>query len=141
MTLKTGNIQIVRSSSAGARCRACGRSLEQLGTFNYLGGSDLNAPRYRLEKNVCGCGKEFYMRYDFFDREGHINSDLFNGDINNASFQWQSLLTEEQLRIVEKHLSGCQICRNRHDEVILEDAAIGAVIRNLDLNAIGAFNE
>jgi hypothetical protein len=137
-----GKIQVVKLNGKKTRCNACGARLTEIGSFKYAGeGSDFNAPKYRLEKNVCNCGKEFYLRYDFIDRDGHINPAVFNGDINDPTYQWQSLLTEEQLRIVEAHLSsGCQVCMNRNNEIILEDAALGALIHNINSSNIEVLN-
>jgi hypothetical protein len=133
-----GKIQIINANNDKARCRSCGCWLE-LGGFSYAG-EVWDYPTYRLEKNVCRCGKEFLFRYDFFNKDGHINSEVFNGDINDSSYRWQSLMTEEQLMKIEKHLSGCLVCKNRHDEVILEDAVFGSFIRSQPTSVTGAFN-
>jgi hypothetical protein len=123
------NVQIVKCTSNNSRCRSCGANLSELGSFQYSG-IEYNAPKYRLERNSCKkCGKEFLLRYDFFDPENHIDEMVFNGDVNDEMYRWQSILTKEQVGIIDKHLAGCPICSRRHDESILFDAFLGSIIR------------
>jgi hypothetical protein len=139
MKQKPGNIQIINANNENARCRHCGRTVE-LGSFKYAGEVN-DYPKYRLEKNVCNCGKEFLMRFNLFDKNGHIDRNVFNGDLNDPNYQWRDLWTKEQVEALDAHMAICKDCMAQHDEVVLEDAVLGAIIHSLDANKIGALNE
>jgi uncharacterized protein with PIN domain len=123
--------QIVNVSRDSARCRNCGADVTVIDNIAYAG-VDYNTPAYRLEKNACReCGKHFFLRHDIIARDGHINKSVFAGDCNDPSYTWESLLTKEQLRRVQRHLAVCKSCQKTLNEAILEDAVVGAFIQRV----------
>jgi hypothetical protein len=112
-----------------AQC-SCGASLTVLGSFIYLG-TTVNSPHQKDEQCKCvACGEEFTLHYDFFDDEGHINSFVFNSDVNDPSYNWQDQLTPEQTKEIGEHLLSCRVCGQRLDNEMSSDAWLASLLHN-----------
>ena len=124
-------MQIVNiMSEESTPCSVCGRNLNELGNFVYLGFTK-NSLREKDEQCKCTkCGTEFIMHYDYFDSDGHINSFVFNGDINDPSYNWQDQLTSEQTIEIAEHLTTCNVCSNRLNDEIASDAWLASLLHN-----------
>lgn len=126
-----GNIQMISSTNENSRCRNCGADLSEFGAFKYSGDS-FDVPKYRLEKNACiGCGKQFLIRYNLFEN-GHVLQKAFDGDINDATYQWESLWSKEQVETVRKHVADCKECQSKADVAILSDAVFASLIHGFE---------
>lgn len=113
-----------------APCSNCGIDLTLLGNFTYLGITK-NFPRQKNEQCKCSaCGMEFTLHYDYFDAGGHINSFVFNGDVNDPTYNWQDQLTPEQTKEIGEHLSSCDTCNQRLDNEISSDAWLASLLHN-----------
>lgn len=113
-----------------ALCSKCGADLTLLGNFTYLG-ITVNSSRQKDEQCKCtACGTEFTLHYEYFDSEGHINSFVFNGDVNDPSYNWQDQLTPEQTKEIGEHLSSCCTCNQRLDNEISSDAWLASLLHN-----------
>jgi hypothetical protein len=101
-----------------------------LGNFIYLDFTK-NSPRQKDEQCKCTqCGTEFTLHYDYFDAEGHINSFVFNGDINDSTYNWQDQLTPEQTKEIAEHLASCDICNGRLTDEMASDAWLASLLHN-----------
>ena len=122
--------KIVVSKRPDQWCAKCGNGITELGQHKFTGKST-NTPTTKEELCTCGkCGKEFLLHYDFFDQEGHINSYIFIGDVNDAAYNWQDQLTAEQKGEIGKHLGGCPVCRDRLDHEVITDAWLASLIHS-----------
>jgi len=118
-------------------CDTCGASITHIPNFKYAGTFTTGAT-YRNEECVCTqCGTHFIMHYELFDPEGHIYSKVFTGDINNLNYNWQELLTKEQLDVIARHLSECTVCQDRLSEEILTDAWFSDFLNQIRKNRNG----
>jgi hypothetical protein len=144
MESKAGKMRVINVNDPNGRCIACGARLSSLGSFQYAGETareTTDTAKYRLEKNACAqCGKEFWLRYDIFDDNGHISEMVFNGDINDPEYDWRMLWSKKQVDKIQKHLATCPICCDLQDKVMLEDAMIGSFIRSFPPNILKALN-
>jgi hypothetical protein len=124
------SMQIVNIAFESVPCSVCELNLSELGNFIYLGPTK-NSPRQKDEQCKCTkCGTEFILHYDYFDADGHINSFVFNGDINDHSYNWQDQLTPEQTKEIAEHLATCSICNDRLNEAITSDAWLASLLHN-----------
>lgn len=122
-------MQIINIFEESAPCAGCGQELTVLGNFNFKGHAESPATR-KDELCACkNCGTEFIIRYEFFDKDGHVNSFVFNGDINDASYDWQKQLTDAQIRKIADHIRNCKICSDRLTEEMLSDAWMASILR------------
>lgn len=123
------NDQIVDIEENEPVCNVCGTELS-LGAFTFLNVAE-NRPRIRLELNRCNnCGAEFLLRFRLFDQNGHIPPYVFSGDINDSSFEWQSIWTPEQQAAILAHMENCRECQTRRDDQALSDAWFGDIIHS-----------
>jgi hypothetical protein len=123
-------MQTVDIMSESSPCSTCGSNLSELGNFIYLGITK-NFPREKDEQCKCTkCGTEFTLHYDYFDDERHINSFVFNGDINDPTYNWQDQLTPEQINEIAEHLTSCNICSDRLNEEMASDAWLASLLHN-----------
>jgi hypothetical protein len=123
-------MQIINILDEAAPCKICGSDLTVLGKFIYLGVAS-NTANQKDERCKCTtCQTEFITHYDFFDAEGHINSFIFSGDVNDPTYNWQDKLTPEQKEEIGKHLFTCKICSGRMDEEVTSDAWLASLLHN-----------
>ena len=124
------NMQTVNIVDMHASCKLCGKDILDIINFKYTG-KTIPVPTWSEEVCVCrNCGAEFLIHYDFFDPDGHINARTFIGDVNNAEYNWQDNLSDEQKILVMNHLKNCPTCVGRLDEETLTDAWFGSLIRS-----------
>ena len=113
-----------------APCVKCGSNLAELGNFTYSGVTN-NHPGQRDEQCKCkSCGEIFTLQYNFFDDTGHIQTYVFNGDVNDLTYDWQDQLTSEQKTEIGNHLKVCKTCNDRLAEETLSDAWLAALLHN-----------
>jgi hypothetical protein len=112
-------------------CVKCGTNILNVSNFKYTGKFTSDTD-YREELCTCRkCDKPFIIRYDLFDKKGHIFSRVFTGDVNDPKHQWHDNLTEAQKEKISKHLEGCELCQTRLSEEILSDAWFGNTLKNM----------
>jgi hypothetical protein len=98
MRMEKRKIRVIKVDDPNGRCAACGAGLSELGSFHFAG-ETINTVKYRLELNACkNCGKQFLLRYDIFDLNHHVNANIFQNDVNDVTFTWQSLWSAKQLQ-------------------------------------------
>ncbi len=142
-----GKQHVVRITDPNARCRNCGNNLSELGSFNVIAGETIyDGPKFRLEPNKCkACGKQFLLRYDLFDRDGHVSECVFRAfDINDDSFDFRSLWTPEQIKQIENHAfagTGCATCISAYNEAVLDEAKLKSLFKSLRNPFSGDSNE
>ena len=130
METTTQNLQIANVSEEEVPCSACQNNLIELGHHIFTGKST-NTPTQKDEVCTCKvCGKEFLLHYEFFDKDGHINSFVFNGDVNNPSYNWQDQLTTEQKKAIGEHLNNCVACSDRLEHEIISDAWLASLLHS-----------
>ena len=123
-------MQIVNNQDETVPCKVCGTDLTVLGNFIYLGVTT-NYPRQKDEKCKCNkCHTEFTLHYDFFDKDGHVNSFVFGGDVNDPSYNWQDQLIPDQKKEIGEHLYTCKICNERLNEEVTSDAWLASLLHN-----------
>ena len=123
--------QKVDINNDATKCSECGSILTRLSGFVYAGESRSGAD-FKEELCKCKvCQNPFVMRYELFDKDGHILSKVFTGDINNPDYNWQELLTEEQKRVIAEHLKDCKTCQDRLSSEILSDAWLSEFMNEL----------
>ncbi len=120
-------MQIVRNTDETAPCANCGNDLSELGSFTYAGKSTDTAVQKDEECLCKKCGKHFILQYQYFDEKGHVNSFVFNGDVNDGTYNWQDQLTSQQKETITNHLKDCQPCMDRMTEEALTDAWISSL--------------
>jgi uncharacterized protein with PIN domain len=114
-------------------CSKCGVNLSVLGSFVHVGVKE-NTSRKKDEICKCkNCGTEFILHYAFFDEEGHVNSFVFSGDINDPEYNWQDLLTPEQSKAIGEHLKICEICNKRLIDEVASDAWLASLIHKVKI--------
>ena len=124
------NRQTVNINADKVTCSSCGAKMLELGNFKFINIHKTD-PSYTEELCVCkNCEKEFIIRYDIFDDDGHIQSRVFTGDINDPRYNWQDSLTEEQKSNIASHIKDCQVCIDRLSEEQLMDARFSSIIHN-----------
>jgi len=123
------NLLTVEVSEDLAQCRNCGANIIDIKNFKYAGETRA-AATFTEELYMCRhCKTKFIIRYELFDSDGHINSKTFSSDINSPENQWQDNLTDEQKRLVTKHLKKCPECKERLDEELLRDAWFSSMFK------------
>jgi len=121
-------MQVVNLNEDLIPCSKCGVNLSVLGSFIYIRMKE-NTPRIKEEICRCKkCGTEFILHYDFFDEEGHVNSFVFSGDINDLKYNWQDQLTDEQKKAIGEHLKTCEICNKRLVDEVASDAWLASLL-------------
>jgi len=116
------DIQKVNISDENAFCDKCGTNILDISNFRYAGKTFIG-PTYSEELCECRkCGGQFLIRYDFFDKDGHIRAETFSGDWNNAEYNWFDKLSTEQKAVIGDHLRRCPACQDLLDEETLNDA-------------------
>jgi len=121
-------MQIVDNTDEEAPCSECGRNLAELGRFTYVG-TTINSATHKEEECQCkNCGQHFILRYQFFGEDGHVNSFVFNGDINDPTYNWQDQLTLDQKKSISDHLKTCDVCMQRMTDETLSDAWLASLI-------------
>jgi DNA-directed RNA polymerase subunit RPC12/RpoP len=124
------SFQIVNNTDEKVPCANCGQNLAELGNFTYTGTTTNLATQKDEECKCKKCGQHFILRYHYFDEEGHINSFVFNGDINDPTYNWQDQLILEQKKAIGAHLKTCDSCMKRMTEEALSDAWLASLIHN-----------
>lgn len=120
--------QKINIAQENAVCIKCKANLLDIRNIRWLQ-KDVLGPTFREELFQCrSCGSEFVIRYDLFDKEGHVDPRAFTEDINDPSYNWQDNLSPEQKKLVEDHLKECEICRDRLIEENLNDAWFASII-------------
>lgn len=123
-------MQIINNTDESAPCSKCGRNLAELGSFTYMG-TTINLATQKDEECQCkNCGEHFILCYQYFDKNDHINSFVFNGDINDPSYNWQDQLISEQRESIGAHLKTCEICMKKMINEALSDAWLASFIHN-----------
>jgi hypothetical protein len=121
-------MQIIDNTDEEAPCSSCSENLAELGSFTYKG-ITVNTPTHKEEECQCKkCGQHFILRYQFFDENGHVNAFVFNGDINDPTFNWQDQLTLEQKQSISDHLKTCPVCMQKMTDETLTDAWLASLI-------------
>jgi hypothetical protein len=127
-------MQIIDNTDEEAPCSNCGENLAELGSFTYEG-ITVNSAIHKEEECQCKkCGQHFILRYRFFDEDGHVNAFVFNGDINDPTYNWQDQLTLEQKKSISDHLKTCEICIQKMTDETLTDAWLASLIHNRNPN-------
>ena len=130
--MHTGSLhmQIVKNTDDTAPCSQCRQNLAELGKFTYTG-TTVNSVTQKDEECVCkNCEQHFILRYQYFDENGHVNAFVFNGDINDPTYNWQDQLTSEQRKNIGAHLKTCEVCMKKITEEALSDAWLASLIHN-----------
>jgi hypothetical protein len=123
-------MQIMHNTDDDAPCSNCGQNLAELGSFIYTG-ITINGSRQKDEECQCKkCGQHFILQYSYFDDKGHINAFVFNGDVNDPSYNWQDQLTPDQRKEIGSHLKTCKICMDKLTEETLSDAWLAYLLHN-----------
>ena len=124
-------MQTIEIYDENASCDSCGHSLADI--LNIVFEKEWKSDnRSRKEKCHCkNCGTPFILNYELFDKNGHIYSQIFSGDVNNPNFSWPELLTEEQRKEIADHLISCKECQKRLTEEMLADAWLAEVLENM----------
>jgi len=128
-----GDIQVINIGKEWPKeyCRGCGASILDVANIKY-DGKKAEEPRHGEELYKCRkCGANFVIRYEFFDADGHIHPRVFSGDVNDKSFDWQSLLTDVQKGEISKHLESCETCQKRLTEETLNDALFANFLHSM----------
>ena len=82
-----------------------------------------NGKRIREELYKCRkCNGLFIVVYRLFNVQGHIEDYWLSSDPNDATYDWQSQLTQEQLCEIENHLKSCRYCQDVVDRQLLLDS-------------------
>lgn len=119
-------VNLIKDSEAV--CASCGSNLFDVTKIKYEGES-VQMELFTEELFSCrSCGTRFVIRYDIFDNEGHINHQVFTGDVNDHRHHWQDNFSEEQKAVIGDHLKLCQECNNRLAEETLMDGWLGNII-------------
>jgi hypothetical protein len=117
-------MQIININDNDATCKQCGTNIVDIANFIFSGEVE--------EHCKCNhCHTNFLLHYDIFDPSGHIDSKIFTEDINNANYNWQDSLTEDQKKVVSDHLAGCPECLDRLSQEMLTDAWLKSFIKAL----------
>ena len=115
-------------SDTDAACAKCGVNILDIRNFKYSG-KTMMSPEFREELCECRhCGAEFILRYNIFDKNGHIEQRVFTGDINDPEYNWQDSLVEDQKKAIADHLKKCKLCNDRLEDEVLTDAWFASVI-------------
>lgn len=133
MNYKWGDLQIVDINEKEIFCQYCGADLIDIANYIFYGGK---ISELHYWKELCKCKKcknNFILRHNIYDKYGHIYPHIFSEDINNPEYKWQEILTEEQKELIAKHLTNCEICRDRLSQEILSDAWLKSFIENLKM--------
>jgi uncharacterized protein with PIN domain len=124
-------MQIVNLNEDVVPCSKCHINLSVLGSFTHIGVKENTA----LKKDeICRCNKcgmEFILHYEFFDKEGHVNSFVFSGDINDPEYNWQDQLTEEQKIAIGDHLKTCALCNKKLIDEVASDAWLASLVHRI----------
>jgi DNA-directed RNA polymerase subunit RPC12/RpoP len=121
-------MQIINNMGETALCSQCGQDLTILGSFTYIGVTT-NTATQKSEKCQCkNCGHHFLLQYQYFDSGGHVNSFIFNGDINDLTYNWQDQLTSKQKKSIGDHLRICDTCMKKMTDEALSDAWLASLL-------------
>ena len=123
-------MQVINITDDSALCSQCGSDLGELGSFIYDHVTTNTASQKDEQCRCKKCDTPFILHYDFFDSDGHINSFVFTGDVNDPSYNWQDVLTEEQKKEIGTHLLSCPSCAERLDEELITDAWLASLIHS-----------
>lgn len=124
-------MQIVHIKDKSAVCDTCGIDILDINNFKYLG---IVVKHKRYSKELCEClnHHKFWIRYDIYDDQGHINPEMFTGDPNDTNYTfWQTHFSEEQKKHLLKHFVHCEECRDRFNEETLIDGWFADLIHSL----------
>ena len=127
-----GDLQIIEADTIKL-CRGCKREINVLSLlqFKYLG-KQLFESRYLDELMQCRhCKTNFIIRWNLFDKDGHILSRVFSEDPNDLNVSWMDSLSESQKKEIANHMSNCIICQNKLNESQLETAQFSALLNRL----------
>jgi len=114
-----------------ARCIGCGLNFGELKSFT-MTGARTTAPTYTEEGIRCtSCDMEYALRYEWFDKSGHVGEHVFSEDPNDPTFNWFDLLTPDQRMGIQAHIQQCPVCQAREIEAHLENARFAALIHRL----------
>jgi uncharacterized protein with PIN domain len=115
-------VQKADSNSDETKCSVCGSDINDIANFVY-NNVTVSEPTYREELCKCRkCGTLFTMHYDLFDADGHIYSRVFTEDTNDPDYKWSDILSKNQLDMIIKHITKCQICKDRLETQIVNEA-------------------
>jgi len=128
---KWGKLQVVDINEEIVLCRICGTNIVDIA--NYIFDNETIAePYYWEERCTCkGCANNFILRYNVFDKEGHIYSSVFSEDINNPEYNWLDKLSDSQKEVITEHITACEVCRERLSQELLADAWLKELIESL----------
>lgn len=116
------DLQKVNPHDKEGTCTNCGSNLLDLANIKYLK-EQKKDPFFWEELSECvKCKTKFILRYDIFDKKGHIHKNIFSEDVNNIEYNWQDILDENQKKVIFEHLKSCKECQNRLNDEILTDA-------------------
>jgi len=121
-------MQIVNLNDDLSPCSKCGTNLSILGKFIHTGVKENTATKKDEICKCLTCNEEFILHYEFFDENGHVNSFVFSGDVNDPSYNWQDQLTNEQKIAIGEHLKTCEICNKRLVDEVASDAWLASLV-------------
>ena len=122
MSLNKDGPQIVDINEDIVLCDHCGTNLIDVANYTF-DGNTVSESYYWDETCTCkGCNSKFILRYNIFDKEGHIYPSIFSEDINNPEYNWQEILNDIQKEVITEHLTDCEVCRDRLSQEMLSDA-------------------
>jgi len=131
---KWGGLQVVDINEETVLCNNCGTNILDIANY-FFDHETVAKPYYWEELCVCkGCGNNFILRYNIFDKEGHIYSSVFSEDINNPEYHWLDQLNDSQKEVITDHIKDCDICRERISQELLADAWLKELIHTLKTN-------
>ena len=124
-------MQKININDRKAKCESCGSSLSDVTKFMFVK-KEASEPTYFEEQYMCkSCHAAFIMHYDLFDKNGHVLSRVFVEDINDESYNWQDVLTDEQRKAISEHLNSCPKCLDKLSQEMLTDAWLKSYVTEL----------
>jgi hypothetical protein len=121
---KPTELQIVRYNGSKIKCRNCDQNLTDINNTTYLK-QRWGSPKYWDELCQCDdCGNKFILRYELFDKEGHVYLFVFTEDINNPNYNWIDNLNNKQRIAVTRHVEQCSICQKKIEDQLCMDAIL-----------------
>ena len=127
--MKWKDISRVEVYSDKVSCKGCGHNILDITNIKYAG-ETRSYERYTEELCECrNCGEKFIIRYNIFDKKGHIEPKIFMSDVNDLKHNWQDNLTKKQLKAVEEHLRSCGECQDTLNEELLDNAWFASILR------------
>ena len=123
-------LQKINITEDNAFCKSCRANLLDIGNIKFIKNS-ISGSNFSEELYLCRhCNQEFIIRYELFDKEGHIQRSVFSEDPNDPKFNWPDLLTAEQKLAISDHLKSCDTCNKRLIEGIESNVWFASLIHS-----------